>query len=190
MKIFIAISVLIPAILMAGCNPITRHKVLSTVFDGVPSLPPPEQVCAEYAEKKIAESKDEEAKKLIAAGAEQGTGSVHAPYREKKCDDCHDKSKEDGFKQPLKDLCLMCHVNFIKSTFIHGPVAVGDCLFCHLPHNASQPALLKKPKETICSICHREKRAATGLHASVSSRKIACAECHNPHQGDAPFFLK
>lgn len=190
MKTSIAISVLVSVCLTTGCDPITRHKVLTTVFDGVPSLPPPEQICAEYAEKKITELKNEESRKSISAGTQQGTGSVHLPYQEKKCDDCHDKSKEDGFKRPLKELCLICHTDFIKGSFIHGPVAVGDCLFCHLPHNASQPALLKKTNNSTCSACHRENRVASGLHKSVSSHEILCTDCHNPHEGNTPYFLK
>lgn len=39
---FASILLILLALLPAcGCDPLTRHKALSTIFDGVPSLPPP-----------------------------------------------------------------------------------------------------------------------------------------------------
>ena len=178
-------------VLLAGCDPISRHKVLSTVFDGVPTLPPPEQICTEYADLKLTAFKEElaGAKKRAEAG-DVSQGSVHLPYDEKKCDNCHDKNKDDGLVRPAKQLCLMCHKDFFQGHFQHGPAAVGDCLSCHLPHNSAYTALLKTDRKVICDTCHKEQRAALSLHNKVAERKLDCADCHNPHYGTTPFFLK
>lgn len=192
LTLHIAAFLLVFAIL-AGCDPITRHKVLSTVFDGVPTLPPPEEICTQYAEVKLTEYKEElaGAKKAAEAG-DVSNGSVHQPYDEKKCDNCHDKAKDDGLVRPAKQLCLMCHKDFFKDKghYQHGPAAVGDCLACHVPHNSAYTSLLKVDRKNICDLCHKEQRAALGLHNKVAERKMACADCHNPHYGTSSFFLK
>lgn len=177
--------------LATGCDPINRHMVLSTVFDGVPTLPPPEQICTEYADKKMAEVRDELSgiKKAAEAGVVEEE-SVHLPYEEKKCDNCHDKSKDSGLVRPLNELCLMCHKGFFKGPYQHGPAAVGDCIACHVPHNSPDGPLLKTDRKVICATCHREPRAALSLHDKVAERKLACVDCHNPHYGNSPYFLK
>jgi predicted CXXCH cytochrome family protein len=184
----IAVSI---AFCLSGCDPIARHKVLSTIFDGVPSLPPPEQVCQEYAEKRIAaEHEAASSKKGADGGKSEKEESRHPPYEAKECDGCHDKSKEGGLAYPRNELCFVCHTNFIKGSFVHGPVAVGDCLACHLPHTAAATSLLKVKRSEICSTCHREKRVAAGMHETLRQQQIACVDCHNPHYGNAMYFLK
>lgn len=187
----IAISALLLCSL-AGCDTVSRHKVLSTVFDGVPSLPPPEQICTDYTDKRLSDLRDElSGKKVAGQGEAAEKESVHRPYDDKKCDDCHDKSKDSGLKLPPKELCLMCHKGFFKDyAFQHGPAAVGDCLSCHVPHNSPDGPLLKVNKKVICATCHKEPRAALALHDKVAERKMACVECHSPHYGNSPFFLK
>jgi predicted CXXCH cytochrome family protein len=185
-----ALLVMCVIILLSGCDPIARHKVLTTIFDGVPSLPPPEQLCEEYAEKRIAEVQSQQQKKLSGASVEKSGGSVHAPYEEKLCDDCHDKNTAEGFVVPKKQLCFKCHTNFIKGEYVHGPVAVGYCLGCHEPHSANFPKLLKSGNGTVCAVCHREKRLASVLHEKAAAQHLGCVDCHDPHYGNSPFFLK
>jgi predicted CXXCH cytochrome family protein len=176
---------------MCGCDPTTRYKVLSTIFDGVPNPPPPEQVCAEYAEKRMAELRDELSGKTAEEQAKKlRRGSEHPPYAEKKCDDCHNKTTQSGFVTAKEDLCYVCHTGFIQGSYVHGPVAAKDCLFCHEPHNANFPSLLKKDPEALCATCHLEKRAASTMHDNVALKKMGCIDCHNPHFGKAPYFLK
>ena len=182
-------SVLVFVCCLAGCDPINRHKVLSTVFDGVPTLPPPEQICTEYADKKVSELRDELAGKKAVVGAAEEE-SVHAPYGDKKCNDCHDKSKDSGLIRPPEQLCFMCHKGFFKGPYLHGPAAVGDCLACHVPHNSPDGPLLKTSRKVICATCHREPRAALSLHEKVADRKLLCIDCHDPHYGNSQFFLK
>jgi predicted CXXCH cytochrome family protein len=177
--------------LLAGCDPITRHKALSTVFDGVPSLPAPEQMCTEYADKRVAAYKEELAGKAVSAQkSAAATASVHPPYEEKKCDNCHDKGKEGGFVTPLHELCYKCHDGFIKGSNVHGPIAVADCLACHVPHDSQQPSLLKESKGQLCLTCHREARIAAVLHTNAARHELVCTDCHDPHYGEMQYFIK
>lgn len=176
---------------LCSCDPVNRHKVLSTIFDGVPSLPPPEQICSEYAELRVAAYRDELAgKKGGKKEAPKMEMSLHRPYEEKKCDNCHDKSTESGFVRPLNQLCLVCHTDFFKGSFVHGPAAVGECIVCHVPHDSQFAPLLKVSKDDLCPTCHREPRQALGLHNKASERKFGCTDCHDPHFGNAQYFLK
>ncbi|WP_243374060.1 cytochrome c3 family protein [Geotalea sp. SG265] len=183
-KIMLAVLSLLICLQSTGCSEITRHEVMSTIFDGVPSYPPPEQFCREYLEKaELAQNGEKPAadtKKLM---------SRHAPYEEKKCDDCHDKTKENGLVVGKSQLCSMCHDDFIKGSFVHGPVAVGECLACHEPHTSQYQSLLKTNKDQACSVCHQEKRLSAAMHDKVSQRKVNCVDCHNPHYGNSLYFI-
>jgi len=171
-----------------GCDPLTVHKVTTTIFDGVPSLPPADQYCKEYHEDVVAQEKLAAQKnQLIERGAH---ASVHPPYAEKKCDNCHNKDTDSGFVVPVRELCAVCHKTFMKGTYFHGPAAVGACLECHVPHNSPNAKLLKYPLEQVCDRCHKEPRLAGALHAKVKEKGMVCANCHNPHAGSSPFFLE
>lgn len=184
------VVILAGTFLLAGCDPVTRHKVLSTVFDGVPSLPPPEELCQEYVEKE--KSRPAGAGAPSDGEAPKATGSVHSPYAEKLCNDCHDADKkmEGGLLKPKNELCFMCHPDILKRPWSHGPAAVGDCLACHLPHEANFPSLLVKERTTLCDKCHLEERLATAMHNKVKAEGITCVDCHDPHSGNSNYFLK
>ena len=179
--------------LLASCSdPVTRHKVLSTIFDGVPSLPPAGEMCNEYYHERVAtEAAGLEMADTDTAGG-QNRGSSHKPYKEKKCSDCHSKNKNTnaGLIAPKRELCGVCHKDFIKGHNVHGPVAVGDCLACHLPHNSQYLSLLKKNPDKVCAICHQESRLAAAMHERFVVKIISCGECHDPHSGNARYFLK
>jgi len=172
---------------LSGCDPIARHKVVSTIFDGVPTLPSPEQLCEDYAEKRITEAKTD----LLNKDSKKGpTGSTHLPYQDKQCDDCHDKSQQGGLIRPKNELCYVCHTGFIKGKYEHGPVATADCLACHEPHLSNFAKLLKTSPEKVCGTCHREKRITDTMHDKFTVRHLLCVDCHDPHYGNAQFYLK
>lgn len=181
-------------LLLYGCNPATRHKILTTIFDGVPSQVPPQQVLEEYYQQRLAA---EVARKAAAGktgdGEESVPGSRHRPYAEKKCQACHDFTSRVGLVRPQRELCVMCHKDFIirdKTLNVHGPVAVGDCSACHLPHTSPNKALLERNETQICSKCHQERRQAARMHDKVIARGMTCVDCHDPHYGAARYFLK
>lgn len=173
---------------LCGCDPLAVHKVATTIFDGVPSLPPPEEFCQDYHEKKLLEAREEENAK--GAAANKASGSAHPPYAEKKCERCHDKTKDSGLKLERDKLCFMCHPKITKGFFVHGPASVGGCLECHDPHSSMYPSLLKVDKKSLCTSCHKERRMAEAMHNKVTAKGMYCMDCHNPHSGDAQYFLK
>jgi predicted CXXCH cytochrome family protein len=173
---------------LCACDPLTVHKVTSTIFDGVPSMPPADQYCREFHEKTVQEEL-EAAKRSKMAGLNQQK-SQHPPFAEKRCNLCHDKNAESGFVTALGDLCAHCHKGFPVGDYLHGPAAVGACLKCHLPHTSDHPSLLVKSKANICTVCHVETRAAADMHNKVVSNGMFCSDCHDPHGGNNHFFLK
>lgn len=117
-------------------------------------------------------------------------GSAHRPYADKQCERCHDKNKEGGLILPKEKLCFHCHPKIIAKAFVHGPASVGSCLECHDPHSSAFPALLKVEKSMVCAGCHKETRQAAAMHDKVTANHMFCMDCHNPHCGDAAFFLR
>ena len=174
--------------LLCGCDPVTRYKITSTIFDGVPRMPPAEEYCRDYHVKALAEEAEAEKNKQLAQ--QKARASSHPPYVEKRCNDCHDKETESGFVTPLKDLCFHCHTDFLTGTYSHGPAAAGACLKCHVPHDSPNQSLLVRPKGEICVVCHVEPRLAKGLHDTARTTGIACANCHDPHAANNKYFLK
>ncbi len=179
-------------LLVSGCDQVTRHQVLTTIFEGVPSLPPPEELCSDYHEQEMKKYLDEKAGRELAAKKDTTLAAIshHKPYVEKKCKDCHDFESKVGLVRPKLELCVMCHTNFIKGSFVHGPVEVGDCSACHLPHSSEYSSLLEMDKNRLCDKCHTEKRLAANMHKQVMAKGMNCVDCHDPHFGDAMYFLK
>lgn len=173
------------ALLICACDPLTVHKVTSTIFDGVPSMPPADQYCRDYH---IQATQDELAAALKKKGIKQE--STHPPYAEKRCNDCHDKNTDSGFVVPAEALCAHCHKGFPTGDFLHGPAAVGACRKCHSPHSADNPNLLTKPPEELCVACHAEPRTTVSLHSTSQAKGMVCTNCHDPHGGSNRFFLR
>jgi len=181
-------------LLLSACDPVTRHKVLTTIFDGVPSPIPPEKILEDYYQQR------RQAELSQAAGADDDAGqtgrrhvSKHRPYVEKKCKECHDFTTKVGLVRPARELCFLCHKDFrrhLRDLYVHGPVAVGDCSACHLPHSSENTFLLKMNRNKICGKCHQEARLAVSMHEQVLTHGMACVDCHDPHFGQARYFLK
>lgn len=191
-KLFSACLGIASLLLLGGCDTATGHKILSTLFDGYPSLPPAEKYCTDYVYEIMAmEGKESVPEEGEEEGAKKPkNASSHRPYKEKSCNGCHDQTKQNGLIRPARELCFVCHKDFIKGSQVHGPVAVGECLACHLPHSSANPSLLKASRDEICAVCHRETRLAAGMHDKVTEKTMACVDCHDPHYGNARYFLK
>jgi predicted CXXCH cytochrome family protein len=174
--------------ILCGCDPVTRYQISSTIFDGVPRMPPAEEYCREYHENALLKERETEKKKQL--DQLKTEASSHPPYVEKRCDDCHDKTTSSGFITPLKDLCAACHTDFLKGSRLHGPAAVGACQKCHEPHSSPNVKLLTRPKAEICGGCHTEQRIAKGLHDNARDKGIFCTECHDPHAANNNYLLK
>lgn len=183
---------------LAGClriDPLAKHKVFTSLFDGVPDLPPIEELCKDniedlfnkYYEQRItaAETGD-----LSGLSNKTQTGSKHRPWAEKNCLGCHNFQADNKLKLPTNEICYLCHKNLIQGKNVHGPVAVGACLACHDPHTTANPSLLRKSLATICFKCHKEKRLAAAMHDKIVSHGMLCVDCHDPHSGNLHYFLK
>ena len=88
----------------------------------------------------------------------------------------------------MPQLCYDCHTNYTAAErgFVHGPVAVGACLFCHDPHQSEYPHILLNNTQVICLKCHPAKDiTGTRGHENIEN----CIGCHNPHLGKDRLML-
>ncbi len=187
---------LFPAFLAGCADPVANHEVKNFFFDGVPDLPSLDVLCAEnmadiFDDYYIARLDEAESGEGIVTEDVKTQGSIHPPFDEKDCQGCHDFKKANKLITERKeDLCYVCHKNFIKGRYVHGPIAVSDCLACHVPHDSPYASLLQKDRNTICSKCHTERRLAKDMHDRVVRRQMLCVDCHDAHSGDVLYFLK
>lgn len=99
-------------------------------------------------------------------------------------------------QQPTKDSCITdkCHSRMGKDKFVHGPVAVGECMVCHKgeadKHRLS-PAKIKfapiKKVSDLCFQCHDRVDAMNTVHPPV--KEGICTSCHSPHESPYKFQL-
>ena len=90
---------------------------------------------------------------------------------------------------PPKETCktAACHATMGTETYVHGPVATGDCVFCHKlkqKHAFSRIENLEK----LCSECH--ERPVRQKYVHVPFREGKCLTCHDPHQSPNKYQLR
>ena len=73
-----------------------------------------------------------------------------------------------------------CHAGMMGFKFVHGPVAVQDCLLCHRK-TGEHKFVLAAQGAALCYICHDRMPRGHGE---------ACTACHDPHGSDREFQLK
>ncbi|MCF6307582.1 MAG: hypothetical protein L3J09_06480 [Flavobacteriaceae bacterium] len=177
--------------MFCACSSKSSYQIKSFIFDGVPkyevyspiyqdSLSNVDSLLSEKNNKVFVNNRRTNEKISV---------SIHEPYRERKCSECHNMQNT---KNPLKSsdkLCYKCHDNFNTSYLIlHGPVASGDCLVCHSPHRAKYKNLLVRSVQNLCLNCHDlDVLGDNNEHKDIS--KTTCLKCHNPHGGDSNMFL-
>ena len=82
-----------------------------------------------------------------------------------------------------------CHPSMGKEKFVHGPVATGDCSFCHRQENKDQHRFQAiKDVEALCYECHEKLDIGSVVHSPVADGD--CTGCHDPHQSANQFQLK
>jgi len=166
-----------------ACNETTKYKTLSFLFDGVP---PPGSSTTKHG---ATPNADEGAPAALAPEAPPRRTYPHPPYRDNRCDGCHDVAG-GGLIRPVKEgLCLTCHTKLLEGlTYVHGPVAVRDCTVCHETHASAYPNLLLTDSVSTCLNCHDRSDLSPELHPPDSV--AVCVDCHNPHGGANRFFVK
>lgn len=158
----------------ASCT-VTRenYKTLSFFFDGVPDPDAPSV---------MVDPKTGAVRTLAMM-------SLHAPYVQEKCEECH------GSRLRLSNrdsgACLKCHAETPRQhERMHGPVAANACLWCHHPHESTQPHLLREPDRKLCAQCHTPELLDTSRVPEHADASRACLECHVGHGGSLPFLLR
>jgi len=170
--------------LPASCDEVERHKALTFFFDGVPPLR------TETSQVRTPGLKDNR-------GADQATGGswhIHEPV--KNCTLCHGQQRRAGSARKVQlvaevpRLCYTCHQEYAApATWVHGPVATGNCLLCHEPHKTQNEFLLRKPVPELCYLCH-EEQAIRQIKNHADESYARCIDCHDGHVGATRTLLR
>jgi predicted CXXCH cytochrome family protein len=204
-----------PVVVLSGlaCSEATRHRVLEFLFDGVPQ--PGAETTVGYAPS---------GRRMAPAGMDPSAVTEaparqvfpHPPYRDGRCGRCHRPLDGQLFRRPEEGLCQGCHTEVPGEVrYVHGPVAVSACAFCHHHHGSSRPKLLLDDVTALCLSCHQRQDLTEGPHHETISETAKrrnvetihdpqsaipnpqspidarpCTDCHQPHGGADRFFLR
>lgn len=169
-----------------ACSSTTRYRILSFFFEDVPEpgkapvrgYPAPFGAAAQPGV-------DPPARVVATANVQP-----HPPYREHRCGRCHNLGTGELWRTAREGLCDSCHPDmFRRDRYVHGPVAVRDCLVCHHHHGSPRPHMLFDELNVVCQRCHDSTNLLTCEFRS-SDEPQSCSECHAAHGGSNRFFLK
>jgi predicted CXXCH cytochrome family protein len=122
--------------------------------------------------------------------------NLHGPMAVGACFTCHESDYGPArFGQKAASqaaTCGACHEDYLAGvlgtkSFVHGPVAAGQCTVCHDPHGGATTTLLHDVPPGLCLSCHADTisaKAATSLHG-----KVSCTACHDPHANVTPSLV-
>lgn len=114
--------------------------------------------------------------------------SGHLTDNWEQCQGCHKQGDASAKVGQSPSLCFACHDRNNDKRYVHGPLAVGDCLTCHDPHGGYGSAHLRKEQTSLCGSCHAA-RESSATAACLTAGK-GCVDCHDPHQSDMKYLLK
>ncbi|MFC2163971.1 cytochrome c3 family protein [Acidobacteriota bacterium] len=168
-------------ILFNGC----KDKWLRVFVDGVPEPESQEEVVTvPGAQPEIVQPTGKEMKPVVTML------SRHPDFVEKKCNRCHDTKSVTYLTAEKREICFSCHKREkFEGKFIHGPVAVGDCLVCHHPHESKNSKLLQIVGNDLCFKCHKPEKVGQIKDHNREDLQD-CLVCHLPHVSANRFFLK
>lgn len=164
-------------------------KVLGIFFDGIPTRSAPAPAPAAATAIKSVEP-DPRVVALYLAARSAPPGVRHQPYANRTCVACHESQFSQKLRGEVVAICQSCHAAYTATQpFPHRPVAEGQCLTCHLPHESTEPGLLVATTQKLCAQCHdSQKLGSTKVHADVMGGD--CQECHDPHGSAVPHLLR
>lgn len=186
------------ALVFTGCqDEVKRYETLSFFFDGVPPpegyvLPPqPEPLIGPWG---VVIDPESELGRQMLAKRETRLSTLpgdeaepaffyHTAYKNRDCFGCHDQSQ--GYTPPATGaaLCGQCHASYSEfehDDWVHGPVVVGQCGWCHEAHKSEHPALVREAQPQLCMSCHDQSFIDHDpFHAAMENPK--CTDCHDPH---------
>lgn len=158
-----------------GCSAKRDYKVLSFFFDGVPD---PNAIVSNSAPGGAADIR------------QSPTFSIHKPYADEKCSECH-SGRQVRIGSNDATVCLKCHQEKLaEHPVMHGPVVAGACLWCHNPHQSAYAALFKAAPREVCTQCHTNPAPAPERVPQHADPAASCLDCHFGHGGDQRYFLR
>ncbi len=80
-----------------------------------------------------------------------------------------------------------CHSGINKDKFVHGPVAIGACLFCHRKTGTHKFKPVPENISGLCYQCH-DRTEMVKTHPPVKATK--CTVCHSPHHSRYKYMLR
>lgn len=188
-RVLIPLIILFLMVLVASCVKEKRHKALTFFFDGVPPLEEPNTGALSIAGDPNSFDGDQEAEpeEVVIVSRAHGKG--------RKCNLCHKKQTKGRWSTPkiLKDIpemCFDCHGSYAQpKRYVHGPVAVGQCDFCHDPHGSREEASLHDAIPVICYRCH-DQSSIESLPSHDKETVSECTLCHEAHSSSKRKLLK
>ncbi|HWR59885.1 MAG TPA: cytochrome c3 family protein [Thermodesulfovibrionales bacterium] len=81
---------------------------------------------------------------------------------------------------------MSCHSTMGKDSYVHGPIAVGECTMCHISTDWHKFTRLENIASA-CYKCHDKVDTTKGVHKSAKEGN--CTKCHNAHQSPHKFLL-
>lgn len=172
-------AVLAVIFLLLACAPETSHRVLSLFFDGVPDPGVPDTPPLTQTEL------------LGRAGpvvrppieVEPFFASVHQPYADRACGQCHSSQHGNMLEEMDQTMCLRCHgVRLIREGWDHGPINFGICTDCHEPHASQFEHLQTQAQPELCVQCHDSPSLMVEIEEHrLSATGHRCTDCHDPH---------
>jgi len=171
-------------LLIGACSVEKHYRSLSFFFDGVPN---PELIRQQAISDSLEAIADENE---VIAEIGKSDFILHPPYKERKCDHCHNQGQMGSLNESMPQLCTQCHPNLgMQSTFTHGPARGGYCTQCHHPHKAKEEKLLLQSGRELCLNCHDVNSLFAGdFHDSGDESD--CISCHNPHGSENHSLLQ
>lgn len=121
--------------------------------------------------------------------------SVHAPYQDRsQCRHCHIAEEGNRVRDDVDAACRDCHADLIEAaqapdSGVHAPIAEGQCISCHNPHESPRPNLLRTTAEQMCVDCHAPEALAEADHPA-SVVRADCLICHKGHSSERPNLLR
>jgi predicted CXXCH cytochrome family protein len=95
----------------------------------------------------------------------------------------------EGNSTNKKPACVSekCHAGMGKDKFVHGPIAAGDCTFCHVLDGKHKFRPITDVGK-LCRDCHENLTSKQVVHLPVKQGN--CTGCHDPHQSPNKFQLR
>jgi predicted CXXCH cytochrome family protein len=180
------------SVIIAGCDREARYKILTFFFEGVPPLDGEENAMeTEITTVEEATQPAVAQKKNVSRILQQRRFTKHDFVTD--CNKCHMGGMGSGERQlirPMPDLCYSCHTDYYATDgYLHGPIAVGECVFCHNPHKSKYVYLQEAAQPELCFRCHVRGNMVT-ITDHQEKLETICTDCHDPHVSSMKMLLK